>query len=76
MLNTLLSVGLLLLYTPAYRSWGWNPPFHAPKFIIVLFTLSNVFLIIVPLVPPVPGTRLYEQLPYWVRPRVLLHTIF
>jgi hypothetical protein len=31
-----------------------------------LFVLSNIFLIIVPFVPPVPGTRVYERMPYWV----------
>jgi hypothetical protein len=66
-INTLVSAGLLLLYTPAYRIWGWNPPFRAPKFVIILFTMSNVFLVLVPLLPPSPGSRVYDRLPYWVR---------
>jgi len=65
-INTLVSVGLLLLHTRAFRSWGWNPPFQAPKLVILLFVLSNVFLVVVPLVPPVPGTSVYERLPYWL----------
>ncbi|KAF5383238.1 hypothetical protein D9615_004869 [Tricholomella constricta] len=65
-INTLVSLGLLLLYTRPYREWDWNPPFHAPKFVIVLFCLSNVFLVIVPLIPPTRGSRVYEHLPYWL----------
>ncbi|RDB27614.1 High-affinity methionine permease [Hypsizygus marmoreus] len=65
-INTLVSFGLLLLYTRSYREWDWNPPFHAPKVIIVLFFLSNVFLVVVPLIPPSPGSRVYEHLPYWL----------
>jgi hypothetical protein len=65
-INTLVSGGLLLLYTPAYRVWDWNPPFRAPKTVICLFFLSNVFLVVVPLVPPASGSRVYEHLPYWV----------
>ncbi|KAG6838366.1 hypothetical protein C0991_012286, partial [Blastosporella zonata] len=66
-INTLVSIGLLLIYTPSYRIWDWNPPFRAPKAIIVLFCLSNVFLVIVPLIPPSNGSRVFEHLPYWVR---------
>jgi len=65
-INTLVAFGLLLLYTPPYREWGWNPPFRAPKPVIVLFCLSNVFLVVVPLIPPKRGSRVYEHLPYWL----------
>ncbi|KAG6825519.1 hypothetical protein H0H92_003419 [Tricholoma furcatifolium] len=65
-INTLVAIGLLLLYTPAYRDKGWNPPYHAPKAIVVLFCISNVYLVIVPLIPPVNGSRSYEHLPYWM----------
>jgi len=63
--NTLISFGLLLLYMPSYRIWDWNPPFRAPKMIIFVFFLSNVFLVIMPFLPPSSGTRIYEKLPYW-----------
>ena len=66
LVNTLVSFGLLLLYTPSYRIWDWNPPFRAPRVIISLFFLSNLFLVVVPFFPPVSGTRTYEKLPYWV----------
>ncbi|KAG6887445.1 hypothetical protein C0995_015235 [Termitomyces sp. Mi166 len=65
-INTLVAIGLFLLYTPAYRIWGWNPPFHAPKTIIVLFFFSNLFLVVVPLIPPSNGLGVYEHLPYWL----------
>ncbi|KAF8523436.1 APC amino acid permease [Hysterangium stoloniferum] len=64
-INTLVSGGLLLLYTPSYRSWKWNPPFKAFKPVIVLFFVSNLFLILAPLVPPVPESKTYDKLPYW-----------
>ena len=62
--NALVSFGLLLLYMPSYRTWDWNPPFRAPKFIISVYFLSNLFLVVVPFFPP--ATRTYEKLPYWV----------
>ena len=62
--NALISCGLLLLYIPSYRNWDWNPPFRAPKTIISVYFLSNLFLVIVPFFPP--ASRTYEKLPYWV----------
>jgi hypothetical protein len=61
---TLVSFGLLLLYMPSYRIWDWNPPFRAPKTIISVYFLSNLFLVVVPFFPP--ASRTYEKLPYWV----------
>ncbi|KAH7910149.1 APC amino acid permease [Hygrophoropsis aurantiaca] len=63
--NTLISSGLLLLYTPAYKSYDWNPPFRAFKPAVVFFLISNIFLGVVPLIPPLPGSHVYEHLPYW-----------
>ena len=60
----LVSFGLLLLYLPSYRIWDWNPPFRAPKFIVFVYFLSNLFLVIAPFFPPT--SRTYENLPYWV----------
>jgi hypothetical protein len=54
-----------LLYTPAYQSWRWNPPFVAPKPIIIIFFFSNLFLVTVPFFPP-SGGRTYVHLVYWV----------
>lgn len=66
LINTFVSFGLLLLHTPAFGVWQWNPPFHAPKIVICAFFLSNLFLVLVPFIPPSAGSRVYEQLPYWV----------
>lgn len=66
LVNALVSFGLLLLYMPSYRIWDWNPPFQAPKVIIFLYFLSNLFLVLVPFFPPASGKRIYEKLPYWV----------
>ncbi|GLB39007.1 putative amino acid permease [Lyophyllum shimeji] len=65
-INTLVAFGLLLLYTSPYREWGWNPPFRSPKPVIILFCLTNAFLLVVPLIPPKRGSRTYEHLPYWL----------
>ncbi|KAJ6484505.1 APC amino acid permease [Mycena vitilis] len=75
LINTLVSFGLLLLYTPAYKkdkAFGWAPPFRAPRVVTALFFLSNVFLVVVPLVPPAPGRRVYEALPYYLHAVVAL----
>ena len=75
LVNTLVSFGLLLLYTRWYRSWEWDPPYHAPKPIIILFFLSNLFLVTVPFFPPSPGAKTYDRLPYWVSAAFRRHTL-
>jgi len=65
--NLLISGGLLILYTPAFKSYGWSPPFRAWKSAVVFFFLSNIFLAVVPMIPPSPGFDVYERIPYWVR---------
>ncbi|KAF8655592.1 hypothetical protein AX16_003013 [Volvariella volvacea WC 439] len=69
LINTLVSFGLLLLYTSEFKSWNWDPPFRAPKFIILFYFLSNLFLVTVPYIPPTT-TKVYEKLPHW-SPRYL-----
>ncbi|KAF5324296.1 hypothetical protein D9619_011392 [Psilocybe cf. subviscida] len=68
LVNTAVALGLLLLYTRAYRSWDWSPPFRAPKLIIALFLVSNLFLVLLPFFPPTPISKTYEKLPYWSHP--------
>ncbi|KAG9311599.1 APC amino acid permease [Chiua virens] len=63
--NLLISGGLLLLYTDAFKAYKWDPPFRAYKFAVVFFFLSNVFLVVVPMVPPSAGDKPYEYLPYY-----------
>lgn len=67
--NVAVSGGLLFLHTRRARARGydWAPPFSAWKAATVFFFLSNVFLAIVPLVPPAPGYPVYKHLPYYVR---------
>ncbi|KXN82762.1 High-affinity methionine permease [Leucoagaricus sp. SymC.cos] len=66
LINCLVAVGLLLLHTKAFQTaWKWDPPFRSPKIVVVLFFTANLFLIVVPLLPPAPGSRTYERLPYW-----------
>lgn len=69
LVNAAVSFGLLLLYTRYYRTWDWNPPFRAPKAIVILFFLSNLFLVVVPFFPPISGSGTYRKLPYWVSRR-------
>jgi len=64
--NLLISGGLLLLYTNAFKSYDWKPPFQACKSAVVFFFLSNVFLVVVPMIPPSTGYEPYEHLPYYV----------
>ncbi|TFK47497.1 amino acid transporter [Heliocybe sulcata] len=63
--NTLVSGGLLLLNTRAYKSYCWQAPFRAYKPVVIFFFLSNLFLVTAPFIPPVPGFKQYEHLPYW-----------
>jgi len=63
--NLLISGGLLLLYTHTFESYNWNPPFRAHKYAVVFFFLSNVFLAVVPMIPPSSGFEPYEHLPYY-----------
>ncbi|KAG2354975.1 amino acid/polyamine transporter I [Suillus spraguei] len=72
MFNMLISGGLLLLYTPAFKSYEWCPPFRAWKSVVIFFFLSNVFLAVVPMIPPSPGSDVYEHLPYWFHVAVAL----
>ncbi|KAJ3564727.1 hypothetical protein NP233_g8099 [Leucocoprinus birnbaumii] len=64
--NALVAIGLLLLHTKAYQAaWNWNPPFRTLGIVVLLFFTANMFLIIVPLIPPSAGSKTYERLPYW-----------
>ncbi|KAI0342263.1 APC amino acid permease [Trametopsis cervina] len=66
-INTLVSGGLLALHsTGLAKAYDWNPPFKAYYPVVVFFFLSNIFLLIMPLVPPALGRGPYEHLPYWL----------
>ncbi|KIJ15324.1 hypothetical protein PAXINDRAFT_169126 [Paxillus involutus ATCC 200175] len=61
----LTSGGLLLLYTRSFKSYNWDPPFRAHQYAVVFFFLSNVFLVVIPMIPPSAGFEPYEHLPYY-----------
>ncbi|KIJ15326.1 hypothetical protein PAXINDRAFT_114984 [Paxillus involutus ATCC 200175] len=63
--HLLISGGLLLLYSQPFESYGWNPPFRAYKHVVVFFFISNIFLVVVPMIPPSAGFEPYERLPYY-----------
>lgn len=65
-INMTLSGGLLLLRSRKEEARLWNPPFRAYHSAVWFFFLSNVMLVIVPLVPPADGYQVYEGLPYFV----------
>ena len=65
LINVFVSGGLLLLHASILK-YEWNPPFKTYLPIIVLFFISNVFLVFAPLVPPAGDYKPYENLPYWV----------
>ncbi|KAI0787657.1 APC amino acid permease [Fomes fomentarius] len=74
--NMFVSGGLLFLHTPERllpkrlrtlrASYDWLPPFQAWTWVVVLFLLSNVLLVAVPLIPPARGFNVYDTLPYWL----------
>ena len=66
--NTFISAGLLYVHSrlKAVSVLGWNPPFRAYTTVIWFFFASNVFLVIVPWIPPAPGYQVYEHIPYFV----------
>ncbi|KAI0945356.1 hypothetical protein AcW1_001599 [Taiwanofungus camphoratus] len=71
LINAFVSAGLLFLHAPFSRTsrlreqYDWHPPFRAWTLVVAFFLLSNVFLVFAPLVPPAPGFKVYEHLPYW-----------
>ncbi|KAL6306037.1 amino acid transporter [Sparassis latifolia] len=70
LINAFVSAGLLFLHSPwkfsVHERYHWDPPFRTPTPVVLLFFLSNVFLVCAPLVPPAPGFTVYERLPYWL----------
>jgi hypothetical protein len=68
LINSFVSAGLLWLYFSSSGGRDWDPPFRAGIPVITIFLVSNLFLIVAPLIPPTPEFSLYEHLPYWVGP--------
>ena len=68
LINMFISAGLLYIHScpEAVPAQGWNPPFRAYTAVIWIFLASNVFLVVVPWIPPAPGYQVYEHIPYYV----------
>lgn len=58
-----------LLYLHFRKSENWSSPFHTYFPVIVLYLLANIFLAIVPFIPPEAGNNA-EGYPYYVFPVV------
>ena len=63
-----ISAGLLYIHfrPEAVVALGWNPPLRAHTTAILFFFASNVFLVVVPFIPPAPGYEVFEHIPYYV----------
>lgn len=63
--NTFVAAGLLYLY---YRpqQYSWSPPFRASWPVVLLFLLSNIYLVVAPFIPPTDGQNIYDSLPYYL----------
>jgi len=63
-----ISAGSLYIrsHPKAVLGLGWNPPFRTYTVAVRLFFASNVFLIIVPFIPPAPGYEVFKRIPYCV----------
>lgn len=67
--NTLVSIGLLLIHVKGYNAFEWDPPVRTPRFIVIAYFVSNILLLVAPFIPPGEGRQIYENLPYWVSKR-------
>jgi len=64
--NTMVSFALLVMYIKPSIVGGWSSPFRATLPVTLFFFLANVFLVIVPIIPPSPGNEPYADLPYYL----------
>ncbi|KAF8324518.1 APC amino acid permease [Amanita rubescens] len=63
--NTLVSIGLLLIHVKGFSMFQWNPTVRTPRFIVIAYFVSNVLLLIAPFIPSSKGRLIYQYLPYW-----------
>jgi len=68
LINMFISAGLLYIHLrpEAVIALGWNPPLRAYTTAIWFFFTSNVFLVVVPFIPPAPGYQVFEDIPYYL----------
>lgn len=63
--NFFVSCGLIYIYFNRAK-FNWAPPISATLPVVIIFALSNLYLIVAPFVPPSDGNNVYETLPYWL----------
>lgn len=69
--NTFVGFGLLYVKWTSYRGQrSWSPPIRIWWPVILFFSLSSLYLIVAPYIPPSAGQSVYNQLPYWIHPVV------
>lgn len=69
--NTFVGAGLLYLKWQSYKGRvAWKPPIRAHFTVVAFFTLSSLYLIVAPYIPPSAGQSVYDDLPYWIHPVV------
>ncbi|KAI8986737.1 amino acid transporter [Trametes punicea] len=76
LINMFVSGGLVFIHLPDVwlpnrlqklrTSYDWRPPFRAWTLVVSFFFVSNIFLVVVPLMPPSGEYRVYDHLPYWL----------
>lgn len=65
--NTFVGLGLLYLKWRSYKGYHhWSPPIKVWWPVIAFFTLSSLYLIVAPYIPPSDGQNVYNDLPYWI----------
>lgn len=65
--NTAVGSGLLYLHWKCWRGkFIWNPPIRATVPVIAFFSLSSLYLIVAPYIPPSAGQKVYNDIPYWM----------
>lgn len=69
-INAFVAAGLIYVQFFSSRRGQWNPGWRTFLPITVIFLLANVFLIIVPFIPPADGDFWADGYPYYVFPVV------
>lgn len=64
LVNVFVGAGLIWLYFNR-ETYDWHPPFKASLPVAIFFTLSNIYLVVAPFVPPSEGQNIYQSLPYY-----------
>lgn len=65
--NTFVGIGLLYLKWRKHQGRiEWNPPIKTHFTVVIFFTLSSLYLVAAPYIPPSHGQKVYNDLPYYV----------